>query len=175
MGALNPTEVTVKIGASGTAGSSASLTTFTTRLTNFKQSGGDRPQESVPVFGNANVTKYTPRNEFEVSFDAILQYSDSMLFDQLVMSSVLDGSTGVTSDVNPSTKVIYLQWYDGSSYHSRGYNNVTATMWEPELSADEYVKGTIKFQLSPTTPSANANVKVYALALTNSVFSSWGA
>lgn len=158
MGALFPSEVTVKIGAAGAA--SSSCTAFTTRLTSFSETGGDKDVESIPVFGNANIVKENPRNQIEVAFDCILQYTDVLLFDQLVSSSVLDGSTLVESKNDSTPKVIYVEWVDGSVYHTRAYNNATAVMFEPEMSADEYLKGTVTFKLAPTTESALSNKKV---------------
>jgi hypothetical protein len=171
MGALFPSEVIVKIGAAGLAGSAAGLVTFTTRLTSFKESGGERDQDTVPTFGNANIINEKPRSQIEVAFDCILQYSDVLLFDQLISSSVIDGSTAVTSATDPTDKVVYVQWYDGSTYHTRGYNNATAVTFEPEMSADEYLKGSITFKLAPTNESGVANVKKQKAAM--STFPSW--
>ena len=169
MTAMFPSEATVTIAAAGAASSAASATSFTAYVTNFTHGGGESETESIPVFGGGNIEKEMPREQIEVSFEAIIQYgsSSSLLFDQLLMGSTLDGSTSVDSSQEAVGKAIYVQLTDGTNYYTRAYNNAKAVSFEPEMSADEYMKGTITFKLTPTTSSGSANMKVVAAVATS--------
>jgi hypothetical protein len=159
MGGLQGNELSVRIGAADANWSSC--TTFSTYFENFNQSGGGKNIESVPVFGNAFVDKEEPREQVEVSFDAIFQYSAGVLLDQLVMGSSLDGSTAVESNQDPSSKVIYLYWTDGTNEYCRAYNNVQATnLLDVEQAADDFLRGTVNFKLSATDASGSSNIQV---------------
>lgn len=160
MAALFPSQAKVFIGTAGS--SSGACTEFTTYITNFSQSGGEFNTEAVPVFGGGNVEQVNPRSQIEVSFDFIMDYTQSLLFDQLLMGSTLDGSTATESKNDPVAKVIYVQLQSGSSFHTRAFNNAKATTFEPEMSADEYLKGTVTFKLNPTTSDSTpkSNMKV---------------
>lgn len=157
---MYPNEVTVTIAAAGSA--STSGTNFTTRLSNFQQTGGNTEIESVPLFGGAFIDVEKPRELIEVSFDCVITYEQALLFDQLTSGSVIDGSTGpvAVGSTEPVGKAIYLQWNSGGSFYTRAYNNARAVMFEPEMSADEYLKGTITFKLTAADGSGSTNLKV---------------
>ena len=161
MGAAFPNEITVYVVAADVNGSSlASSDQFETNLTNFSQSGGEREEESIPTFGGANITKENPREQFEVSFEGIVQYgTNATLFDSFVMGATINSSS-VESSQEPSSKAIYLQWTDGTNFYTRAYNNITATNWEPEMAADNMLKGTVTFKLPPTDEAGASNVQV---------------
>jgi hypothetical protein len=169
MAAEFPSEAKVWICAAGAAPSAG--TEFTTYITAFKQSGGEFNTEAIPVFGGGNVEQVKPRSQIEVQLDFIMDYTQATLFDQLLMGSVLDGSSAVESKNDPVGKAVYLQTLTGTTYVTRAFNNAKATTFEPEMSADEYMKGTVTFKLPPTTndttPKSNMKVaKIAASAIT---------
>lgn len=156
---LQADELTVYIGAADAA--SSACTDFTKSLDNFSQSGGGKDIESVPLFGGAFLNREMPREQIEVTLDAKWKYGTDLLLDQLVMGSVLDGSTEVDSGDEPSSKVIYLQWTDGTNYYTRAYNNCQGVnLGDVEQSADGFLQGTFTFKLAATDSSAAANVKI---------------
>lgn len=158
MGAVFPTEVTVLIGAADAV--SSDCTEYTTLMTNFSQSGGERDVESIPLFGNANIDKENPRSQIEVSFEGIVQYDSSpLLFDAFLMGSDLTATT-LESSQDPVGKVVYMEFTDGSVTLTRAYNNVLGVSFEPEMSADEYLKGTLTMKLSPTDAAGASNMKI---------------
>lgn len=162
MGAYFPADATVTIGAADAVSSAG--TTFTTLITDFSQSGGAREVESIPTFGGANIDKENPREQIEISFECIIQGSTPLLFDQLIAGSATDGTTAVSYANDPVKKTIYVQVQDTdtSTYMTRAYNNAEAVTFEPEMTADEYMKGTVTFKLSPTDSSAATNVQIVA-------------
>jgi hypothetical protein len=156
---LQANELTVKIGAASAFYSTC--TDFTKSFDNFKQSGGGRDTEAVPLFGGVFLTKEKPREQIEVSFDAKWKYGTDSILDQLAMGSLLDGSSLAKSGQEPHNKVIYLQWTDGTLYYTRGYNNVSAVnLGDVEQSADGFLQGTFSFKLDAATSAGSSNVKV---------------
>lgn len=158
--AIFPEEATVYIGAADAA-SSACLE-VTAEITNFSESGGDEDVESTPVFGGGNIDKIMPRSQVEVSFDIVLRYnsaaSTALKWDEYKWGTLV--SSTVNSSSSASAKVIYIQFTDGSLYYTRGYNNARAVTFEPETAADDMMKGTITFKLSPTDADGSPNLKV---------------
>lgn len=156
---LQADELTVYIGAAGAA--TSSCTNFSTSLDNFSQSGGGRDVESVPLFGGAFLTREKPREQIEISLDAKWKYGTDLLLDQLCMGSLLDGSTLTQSNSSPTAKVIYLQWYDGTNYYTRAYNNVSGVnLGDVEQAADGFLQGTFTFKLAAATSAGSSNFKV---------------
>lgn len=164
MGAYFPSEAVVTIGAADAVSSAG--TAFTSYITNFTQSGGTRDIESIPVFGGGNVDKENPREQVEVQFECIIQGATPLLFDQLIAGSSLDGTTAVSYADDPVKRTIYVEVVDAETpaTMTRAYNNAEAVTWEPEMSADEYMKGTITFKLSPTDAAGSTNVKIVKAA-----------
>lgn len=155
---LQASEVTVKIGAAGTAYSGC--TEFTKSLTNFSQSGGGRDIESVALFGGAFLNKEKPREQIEVSFDAVFKYGTDVDIDALVMGSSLTASV-LESSMEPNSQIVWLYWTDGTNMYTRAYNDVVGVnLLDVEQSADDFLKGTVNFKLSATDSSGNSNMKV---------------
>lgn len=156
---LQADELTVYIGAASAA--SSSCTNFTRSFSNFKQSGGGRDVESVALFGGAFLERQKPREQIEVSFDAKWKYGTDLILDQLAMGSVVDGSTLTQSNQEPSAKVIYCQWYDGTNYYTRGYNNVSAVnLGDVEQDAEGFLEGSFSFKLAAANSSGSSNLKI---------------
>jgi hypothetical protein len=184
MGAIQPEEAKVYIGVidiapSALATSSASFDA-TGYITNFSESGGEEDIESNPVFGGGNIDKIKPRTQLEVSFDIIMQYgTDVTKFDEFKFGPA--GSTELSasytdeilSSGNAPEKQIVIEFTDGTNYYSLAYNNVKAITFEPESAADDFLKGTINFKLSPTDSNAYPNKRIKAAAV--STMGAWYA
>ena len=158
--AILPEEATVYIGAADAA--SSSCQDVTAEITNFSESGGEEDIESTPVFGGGNIDKTKPRTQVEISFDVILRYnaasSVSLKWDEYKYGAAV--ADLVTSAGDAASKVIYVQWTDGTLFYTRAYNNAKGVNFEPELAADDFLKGTMTFKLSPTDADGNANEKI---------------
>jgi hypothetical protein len=152
-------EASVIVGAASAFSSAAANNTITGTITNFKQSGGDQNTQAIPVFGGGNIDREEARNQIEVSFDVIPTYGlNGTVFDGFVMGSSLWSSS------EGSDKVIYVQFTDGSNFHTRAYNNARAVSFSPSSDAGDFLKGTITFKLSPTNSSGQPNLKVFQAA-----------
>ena len=162
--AIFPEQATIYIGAADAA--SSACVEATAEVTNFTESGGEEEVESVPVFGGGNIDKTKPRTQIEVGFDVIIRYSSTastvLKWDDYKWGN-LTGST-VTSAGSAANKVIYVEFSDGSNYYTRAYNNAKAVTFEPETDAEDMMKGTITFKLSPTDADGNANMQVLTTA-----------
>jgi len=162
--ALLPEHATVYIGAADAATSACEA--FTAEITNFSESGGEEDTESVPVFGGGNIDKTKPRTQVEVSFDVILRYnaeaSSVLKWDILKYGAVASGI--VTSAGSATSKVIYIEFTDGTLYYTRAYNNAKGITFEPETAADDMMKGTMTKKLSPTEADGSANQQIGNIA-----------
>jgi hypothetical protein len=165
-----PDEATIYIAAANTNGSAlvSSSDAVTGEVSNFSETGGEQDIDSIPVFGGGNIDKENPRTQIEVSFDIEMQYAPDN-GDVTKWDSFKYG-TGLTSATQGSKKSIALQWYNGTNYYTRFYNNCQGVSWSPGSGADGNLKGTITFKASPTTTSGAANLKISAAAITSSVF-----
>ena len=166
--AILPEEAVIYIADSSTAPASAATTTYgvTAEITNFSESGGEEDVESRSVFGGGNIDLVKPRTQIEVSFDVILRYgssADAMLkWDEFKWGDH-NGST-VSSAGDAQEKAIYIQFSDGTLYYTRAYRNAKGVAFEPESAADDLLKGTMTFKLSPTDADGNANFKAGNIA-----------
>jgi len=156
MGAIQPEQATVYITAQAVSPSAiASSDSYTGYITNFSESGGEEDVESNPVFGGGNIDKIKPRSQIEVSFDVIFQYgTNASDFDAMKWGSTL------LSDGDSPAKRVYIEFSDGTNYYTRGYDNCKAVSFEPESSADDFLKGTITFKLSPTQSDGTPNLQI---------------
>lgn len=162
--AILPEHATVWIGAADAA--TSSCLNATAEITNFSESGGEEDVESVPVFGGGNIDKTKPRTQIEVSFDVILRYntaaSTALKWDDYKYGNFLTNT--VTSAGSAAAKVIYLQFTDGTLFYTRAYNHAKGVTFEPETAADDMMKGTMTFKLSPTEADGTANMKAASVA-----------
>ena len=161
--AIFPEEAKIYITSTNIEPSSlATSDAVTAEVTNFSESGGEEDVESISVFGGGNIDKVSPRTQVEVSFDAIIRYDgsvDNMLrWDSYKWGKITSSTVSSAGDVE--YKRIYVQWSDDAYFYTRAYDNVRAVTFEPESAADDYLKGTITFKLSPTQADATANLKV---------------
>lgn len=134
---------------------------LTDYCTNFSQSGGARETESLPVFGGGNVTKQNPRDQIEVSFDVILQPSAATIFDELLFSNTLTGTAAsISSSGEGQALQMKVTWTDGTNTYARNYNNIYVTNWDPTMSADGQLEGSVTMKVAPTQPDGTANVTI---------------
>jgi len=152
----------ITIGVADALSTDAANETFTTYVTNWSQSGGDTETETINIFGNANIQKRSPRNEFEVGFDFVMRSSGALLFESLLMGSALSGSTALESATDAIELVVYveLQDEDGSTYKTYAYNNALCTSYEAEMSAEDHAQGSVTLKTASTTAAAASNVKI---------------
>lgn len=168
---LIPEQATIYITATTVASSAlASSDAVQAEITNFSESGGEEDVESVPVFGGGNIDKIKPRSQIEVSFDVIMRYQTTaatqLKWDSMKWGSLtgLGAGSTVLSSGSAASKRIYIQWTDGTYFYTRAYDNAKSVTFEPESAADDFLKGTITFKLSPTTAAGVANMKVANIA-----------
>jgi len=159
--AIFPEEATILIGVADAA--STSCVDVTAEVTSFSDTGGEEDVESV--FGGGNIDKTKPRTQIEVSFDVILRYGDSssvLKWDEYAMGAIATSTVDSAGDAE--SKVIYIEFTDGTNYYTRAYNNVKGIMFEPDMSADDMGTGSMSFKCSPTDANGNANKIVGAVA-----------
>jgi len=158
--AIFPEEAVIFIGAADS--SSSSCVEVQGGITNLSESGGEEDSESVPVFGGGNVDLVKPRTQIEVSFDVILKYqtqaSTLLQWDDYKWGNF--AATKVTSAGSGVGKAIYITFTDGTLFYTRAYNNAKGVTFEPESSADDMLRGTMTFKLSPTDADGIANLQV---------------
>jgi hypothetical protein len=170
MGAIFPNETSIYIVSAGVSGSSlATSDAVTTEITNWSTSGGERDVESVPVFGNAFIDKEMPRSQYEVSMDVVCSYDNAARWESLVMGGSIASSSAESSSESDLFR-IFIQATDGTTYKSMAMDNVRAVIFDGEMSADEYWKGSITFKFSPTTSTGASNLKIAKAAVTNAFF-----
>ena len=170
MGAIFPNEVKVYIVDASTAGSAlADSDSVTTEISNFGISGGGKDIESKPFFGGAFIDIEKPREQYELSLDVVNTYANATRWEGLLMGQGISSSSCESSS-EPTSKRIFIEATDGSLYKTMAMDNCFATTYEPELSSDEYMKGTITFKFSATDSSALSNYKIADVEASNGFF-----
>jgi len=166
MAGVFPSETSIYIVAANTNGSALTVgDKVIGEITNFSLSGGDQDVESIPVIGGF-VDKEMPRNQFEVSFDVIVQNTAASTLDRWDIYKYAGG----LSSAEGALKAIFVESSTGSLYKTFAFNNARAVTWEPEMAADDMLKGSITFKFAPTTALGAANLKTSALLATNAFF-----
>lgn len=162
--AFFPRDAKIYIGAASAA--SSSCTQIQAYVTSYKEGGFEADIKTIYLFGNASIDQEPPRTQGEITFDVIVQSDKPLLFDQMIMGSSTDGTTAVDSSMKGVAKVIYVELLDsaGTVYATRAYNNARGINFDPEVSVDEFAKGTINFKVSPTTSGGTKNLKVVMAA-----------
>ena len=167
MAGVFPNETSVYIVAADVNGSSLTAgDKIVGEITNFSLSGGSENIESIAVIGGF-VDKEMPREQYEVSFDVIVQNTASSTLDRW---DVYKYGTGGTSVGESISKAIFVSAATGSGFKTMAFNNCRAVKWEPEMAADDMLKGTITFKFSPATPLGVANLRTSALASSTAFF-----
>lgn len=166
MAGIFPNETSIYIVAADTVGSALTAADKVVgEITNFSLSGGGQDIESIPVIGGF-VDKEMPREQFEVSFDVIVSNTAGSTLDRWDTYKYADG----TSSSESVNKAIYLSALTGSKWKTLAMNNCRAVTWEPELAADDMLRGTMTFKFSPETSLGVANLRTSSLAPSTSFF-----
>ncbi len=157
-------------------GSGVNLTTL---VSSWTESGFGRDTDSDAYFGNAKVKYRKPQDDGEVSFDvAVTNAMWHRIFHGGTGSDFTSGSTQADYRVtillkDALTTVTQSLLLGGSSAGSAVgsltgsgtalrivYANAALTSFEPELKADEYVKGKITFTVPPMDETGFGNIRV---------------
>lgn len=144
-----------------------------TQITNFKQTGGEAAVDSIPVFGGGNIADEKPRTSIEVSMDVILDGTTAIEFYShfLGVSSTEGGVVTWKSSRSIDDYRVTIMFATGYNSASPAvpntgvakrytYVHAKAVTFEPTDDADGYLKGTIKYTLTPTDSSSNPNYVV---------------
>ena len=125
--------------------------TVTTDVTNFTDGGGGKDTESIAHFGGAKLTIKKPQEDFEVSFD--VDINDTTWANVMSGSITTAGSgTKVSSDGTQDDYKVKLAWEDpdiGSAGFKIIYYNAHMVSYEKDNAADDYLKASVSFKLSP--------------------------
>jgi hypothetical protein len=168
MAGVFPNEVSIYIAPADTDGSSLTAAHMVVgEITNLSLSGGAQDIESIPVIGGF-VDKEMPREQFEVSFDVIVSNTAASTLDR--WDTYKYGSTGASTGESDN-KAIFLAADTGTQAKTLAMNNCRAVTWEPELAADDMLRGSMTFKFSPETSLGAANLKTSALAPSVAFFS----
>jgi len=173
MGGIFPNETTIFIGTADqvTTALCHSSNAVVGEIEKFGLSGGNQDVESVPVIGGF-VDKEKPREQFEVSFDVIVANTSASTFDRW---DTLKFGTALTSAGEGANKAIAIVMNSNgaSPYKVYAFNNVKAVTWEPEMNADDMLRGTITFKFSPTTSLGAPNLKTSTVTTSTAFPTSW--
>lgn len=140
---------------------------ITTEVSNFDEGGGGKDVETVAHFGNAYLTIKKSQEQFEVSFDVDVNdttWAQVMSYDVSTSGS----ATKVTSGGDQLPYKIKIEYLDseypaevgsaagvvGAGYKMLFYN-AYGVNFEKESAADDYLKGTISFRVSPSDENSN--------------------
>jgi len=95
---------------------------------------------------------------------------------QNIASSTLDrwdiykyGMTG-SAATEAEDKAIFISHLSGGNWKTFACNNCAAITWEPEMAADDMLRGSMTFKFSPTTALGVTNLKTSALAYSVAFF-----
>jgi len=162
-----PNETTISIAAADVVGSAlATSDQVIGEISNWSQSGGEQEIESKPVIGGF-VEKEIPRTQFEISFDVIVSNAASSTIDR--WDTYKYGTTG-TSAGESISKSIYVEFLSNGNPKTMAFNNCRGVTWDPELAADDMLKGTMTFKFAPTTNLGVANLRTSSLASSDAFF-----
>jgi hypothetical protein len=160
MSGVFPNETSIYIVSKNTNGSALTdAGKIVGEITNWAKSGGEQEIESIPVIGGF-VDKENPRSQIEVSFDVIVNNAASSTLDRYDIFYM--GRTGSITG-NAGEYAIFIHHATGSNHKTIAFNNARTITWDPEMAADDMLKGTITFKLSPETPLGVSNLKTSAL------------
>lgn len=137
-----------------------SISTITTQVFNFSDSGGGKETESIAHFGNAFLKIKKPQEDFEVSFDVSMK---DTFWHGLLSDSITDitgagaGSPHAVRSIsggNQDDFKIKLEWTQpetGSQAYKIIYYNATAVEFSKESAADDRLTATMRFKVPPTS------------------------
>lgn len=178
MGGVFPSDTTIYIGTVDTIGASlcVSSNAIVGEIEKFSITGGEQDVESVPVIGGF-VDKETPRSQFEVSFNVIVNNTAASTFDRWDALKFGGSASEYTSAVEASKKAITIVMSKdgGTPWKFYAFNNCRAVTWEPEMSSDDMLRGTITFKFSPTTALGVPNLKTSTCTTSTAFPTTWSS
>lgn len=172
MGGIFPSDTSIYIAAADTVASAlAASDKIAGEIEKWNLTGGNQEIEAVPVIGGF-VDKEKPREQFEISFDVIVQNTAASTMDR--WDTLKFGST-LKSSGEGSAKMIYVQAQGATTslWKVFAFNNCRAVTWEPEMSADDMLRGTITFKFSPTTSTGVSNLATSTVTSSNTFPAAW--
>lgn len=144
------------------------VSTYQGQIMSINQSGGTQETDTVQTFGNTQITFQKPQEEYEVSMDVVF-YDTS--FDGMIFGNFQAGAGTELKSSDSAKRMRISVWWAENAFQGAAkvppntgevyrwvFKHCRAVSWEPEISSDEYLKGTITFKVSATDSSGNANV-----------------
>jgi len=146
---------------------SNTCTNYEGKILSIRQTGGTEETESVQCFGNKTITIQKPREDFEIEFEVVV--SDTS-FAQMWFG----GSGNEIRSSSSGSRWRIIVWFCPSSSHKKSgnvvvppksgemmryiYKDCYAVSFEEEFSAEDYLKGTLRFRVSATDANGYANI-----------------
>lgn len=176
MAGVFPSDTTIYIGTADQVSATLCHTSNAVvgEIEKFSLSGGTQDVESVPVIGGF-VDKEKPREQFEVSFDVIVSNTASSTFnrwDALKFGGDVNSYNSATEGSNRAIAIV-MSTAGAAPFKVYAFNNVKTVTWDPEMSADDMLKGTITFKFSPTTSLGAPNLKTSTVTTSTAFPASW--
>ena len=147
---------------------SSTLTNYEGQILSISQSGGQQETDTVQAFGNRQITFQKPQEEFEMSMDVV--FYDTR-FDGIFFGNAGAGAGDELSSASQSKRFRITVWWAENAFQGTArvppntgeiyrwiFKHCRAITWEPEIAADEYLKGTLTFQTSAVDLNGNANI-----------------
>lgn len=147
------------------ASASSAHAHITSDTMTLNQSGGGRPVEGINVFGGKVITKESPQEDFEISFDVAM--TTSRYWSMFMGTTAYAVGTQYTNTTSQQRFRITITWQDPEATTQTAaeklrivYKDVIMTGWEPEHTGEDYLKGTMTFKVSPFDSSGSSNIFV---------------
>ena len=161
MAGVFPSEATVYISAVDTVASAvASSDAIKGEVTNWSLSGGSQEIEVVHAIGG-DIGKEMPRDQYEVSFDLVVQNTATSTLDRW---DVFSYGTGLSSATEGDAKSMFLDFATGSFKKVLAMNNCRSVTWDRDLDAEDMYKGTMTFKFSAIDELGLANFKTESVS-----------
>jgi len=147
---------------------------ITADVENFSQSGGERELEEVFTFGGATKVKRSRQANMQVELDVVIlngKFDDAFLG----TSSESDYLKTITIATQEKYRVTILWTDDTDVWHATqavpagaealrySYAECYGVNFEPESSADDYLKGTFTWEMNPKDSAGADNVRKWYL------------
>lgn len=129
-------------------------------ISNWGLTGGELDVESIAVIGGF-VDKESPRTQFEMSFDVIVQ---NTAVSTLNRWDDFKYGSGLTSATEGDAKAIWISHITGGFTKLLGLNNCRGVQWDPNMDADDMLRGTMTFKFSPTTELGTKNLQTTSVS-----------
>lgn len=146
----------------------STLYNYEGQIVNISQSGGQQESDVLQCFGNRQITFQKPQEEFEVQMEVVFY---DTTFDGMFFGNAAAAAGTELDSSNSSKKFRIAVWWAEVAFNSSArtppatgeiyrwvFKNARAVTWEPEIAADDYLKGTITFKTSSVDKSGNGNI-----------------